>query len=34
MKVILNQVLKNAGINLDDYSFENCTLTGYTLSSV
>jgi hypothetical protein len=30
MKVISNQDLKNAVINLDDHSFVNCTLIGCT----
>ncbi len=31
MKVIANQVLKNAVINIDDHSFDSCTLIGCTL---
>ena len=31
MKVIANQDLKDAAIDLDDHSFENCTLIGCTL---
>jgi hypothetical protein len=32
MKVISNQDLKNMVINIDDHSFENCTLIGCTLT--
>ncbi len=32
MKVISNQDLKNAVINLDDHSFDSCTLIGCTLT--
>jgi hypothetical protein len=32
MKVISNQVLKNTVINLDDHSFDSCTLIGCTLT--
>jgi hypothetical protein len=31
MKVIANQVLKNAVINIDDHSFDSCILIGCTL---
>ncbi len=31
MKIIANQILKNAVINIDDHYFENCTFTGCTL---
>jgi hypothetical protein len=30
MKLISNQDLKNTVINIDDHSFENCTLIGCT----
>ncbi len=32
MKVISNQDLKNTVVNIDDHSFENCTLIGCTLT--